>query len=114
MKSEWMTKVLLLLALSGWQKFCELMKGLITKREEKEVLAQDERKVDDTMDVVSLQTSCIEAYSQRYHQSDDEVYQLFENEGLLKVIEEDYEELRGMSHEHRLWFIDGYLRRNTQ
>ncbi len=114
MKSEWMTRVLLLLALSGWQKFCELMKVLITKREEKEELAQGEQEVDDTVDVVSLQTSCIEAYSQRYHQSDDEVYQLFENEGLLKVIEEDYEELRGISREQRLWFIDGYLRRSAQ
>ncbi|WP_400259857.1 DUF3791 domain-containing protein [Candidatus Methanomassiliicoccus intestinalis] len=114
MKNEWMTRVLLLLILSGWQKFCELMKVLITKREEKEELEQGELEVDDTADVVSLQTSCIEAYSQRYHQSDDEVYQLFENEGMLKVIEEDYEELRRMSCEHRLWLIDGYLRRNAQ
>lgn len=39
----------------------------------------------------------------------DKVYKIFKKEGLLKVLESDYEDLHGMGMEYLVHFCDEYL-----
>lgn len=61
------------------------------------------------MSKLSFQTFCIEFYSNHIQKSSNEVFALFEKTGLLKLLEEDYKDLHGMSMEYMMQFIDEYL-----
>lgn len=61
------------------------------------------------MGKLSFKTFCIEFYSYHIKKSSDEVYDLFEREGVLKILDEDYADLHGMSMEYMMQFIDEYL-----
>lgn len=39
----------------------------------------------------------------------NEIYALFDRTGLLKLLDEDYEDLHGMSMEYLMQFFDRYL-----
>ena len=41
----------------------------------------------------------------------DEVYVLFQREGLLQLLRDDYDDLHGMSMEYMMQFCDEYLER---
>lgn len=60
---------------------------------------------------LSFITFCIEFYSHHIRKSSDEVYQLFEEEGVLDLLEREYEDLHGMGMEYLMQFIDEYLGR---
>lgn len=61
------------------------------------------------MSVLSFQTFCIEYYSHHIGKSSNEVYTRFEKEGVLKLLQNDYEDLHGMGMEYLMQFIDDYL-----
>lgn len=61
------------------------------------------------MSKLSFKTFCIEFYSHHIQKSSDEVYKLFEKEGVLELLDRDYEDLHGMSMEYMMQFIDDYL-----
>ena len=63
------------------------------------------------MSKLSFQTFCIEFYSHHIGMFSNEVYELFEREGVLQVLEDDYEDLHGMGMEYMMQFIDDYLGR---
>ncbi len=63
------------------------------------------------MSRLSFETFCIEYYSSHIKMPSNEVFELFEREGLLQMLRDDYEDLRGMSMEYMMWFCDEYLGR---
>ena len=62
------------------------------------------------MSKLSFKAFCIEFYSKHTGVPENEVYQLFQKEGILDMLEEDYEDLHGMSIEYLIPFFDNYLR----
>lgn len=61
------------------------------------------------MSLLSFITFCIELYAEHIHKDSTEVYRLFEESGLLKMLDTDYEDLHGMSMEYLMQFFDEYL-----
>ena len=61
------------------------------------------------MSRLSFQTFCIEFYSHHIKQSSDKVFRLFEREGVLDLLEREYEDLHGMGMEYMMQFLDEYL-----
>lgn len=62
------------------------------------------------MSKLSFQTFCIEFYSHHTGMSSNEVFSLFQREGVFRLLDEDYEDLHGMSMEYMMQFIDDYLK----
>ena len=62
------------------------------------------------MSRLSFKAFCIEYYSQHIGKPINEVYALFAKEGLLALLDEDYEDLHGMGMEYLMAFIDDYLK----
>jgi len=54
----------------------------------------------------SLKTFCIELYADRKSMPSNEVYSLFENKGILKMLDEDYELLHGHGFDYVISDID--------
>lgn len=61
------------------------------------------------MSKLSFKGFCIEFYSNYKGISSDEVYKLFKEQGVLKLLDDDYEDLHGMGMEYLMEFIDEYL-----
>ncbi len=61
------------------------------------------------MSKISFLSFCIEYYAEHIHESSEKVYELFKREGLLKLLDEDYGDLHGMSMEYMMQFFDEYL-----
>ena len=59
---------------------------------------------------LSFKSFCIEYYAQRTGRPSNEVYRLFDKEGLLTLLDDDYEDLHGMGMEAMMQFIDEYLK----
>jgi hypothetical protein len=55
---------------------------------------------------ISFVTFCIEFYSKHIQKPSNEVYLLFKKEGILDLLEREYEDLHGMSMEYLMHFID--------
>ena len=62
------------------------------------------------MSRLSFKSFCIEYYSQHINKPSNEVYLLFKREGLLFLLDEEYEDLHGMGMEYLMAFIDDYLK----
>ena len=62
------------------------------------------------MSRLSFKAFCIEYYSQHINKPSNEVYLLFKREGLLLLLDEEYEDLHGMGMEYLMAFIDDYLK----
>ena len=65
------------------------------------------------MSRLSFQTFCIEFYSNHIQKPSNEVYSLFEREGVLDVLEQEYGDLHGMGMEYMMQFLDDYLGRES-
>ena len=63
------------------------------------------------MSTLSFKSFCIEKYASHIGTSGAEVYSIFDGSGLLKVLDEDYEDLHGMSWEALMPMFDEYLGR---
>ncbi|MDR2615314.1 MAG: DUF3791 domain-containing protein [Oscillospiraceae bacterium] len=61
------------------------------------------------MSRTSFKTFCIEFYAEHRRLSSPEVYRLFDESGLLELLDTDYEDLHGMSMEYLMQFFDEYL-----
>jgi len=61
------------------------------------------------MSELSFEAFCIEFYSHHINKPSNEVYQIFKEEGVLDLLEKDYEDLHGMSMEYLMQFLDEYL-----
>ena len=61
------------------------------------------------MSTLSFKAFCIEYYAAHIGRPSNEVYALFERTGLLNLLDEDYEDLHGMSMEYLMQFFDRYL-----
>ena len=61
------------------------------------------------MSTLSFKAFCIEYYAAHIGRPSNEVYALFEQTGLLKLLDEDYEDLHGMGMEYLMQFFDRYL-----
>lgn len=63
------------------------------------------------MSKLSFQTFCIEFYSHHIQRNSNDVFSLFEREGVLDLLDREYEDLHGMGMEYMMQFIDEYLGR---
>ena len=61
------------------------------------------------MSTLSFKTFCIENYAGHTGMTGVQVYALFHREGLLDMLDSDYEDLHGMSREYLMQFFDDYL-----
>ncbi len=61
------------------------------------------------MSKISFITFCIELYAEHINRDSTEVYDVFKREGLLSLLENDYDDLHGMSMEYLMQYIDEYL-----
>ncbi len=61
------------------------------------------------MSKLSFKTFCIEHYAEYTNQAGNEIYQEFKRAGLLNLLDEDYDDLHGMSIEWLLQYFDRYL-----
>jgi len=61
------------------------------------------------MSRISFQAFCVEYYASHVHKTGAEVYCLFADSGLLKVIRDDYEDLHGLGWEALMPMFDQYL-----
>ena len=61
------------------------------------------------MSVLSFKTFCIELYAEHTNKDSSEIYVIFQNSGLLNLLESDYEDLHGMSMEYLMQFFDEFL-----
>lgn len=63
------------------------------------------------MNKLSFVSFCISYYADHIGKPMDEVYVLFQREGLLQLLRDDYDDLHGMSMEYMMQFCDEYLGR---
>ena len=63
------------------------------------------------MSQLSFKSFCIEKYATHSGLAGAEVYALFDRSGLLKVLDEDYDDLHGMGWEALMPMFDEYLGR---
>lgn len=61
------------------------------------------------MSKLSFKTFCIECYASHIKCPGNAVYALFDREGILNLLDSDYDDLHGMSMEYLLHFLDEYL-----
>ena len=61
------------------------------------------------MSKLSFKTFCIEFYANHTGKTSPEVYAEFEESGLLKELDDDYEDLHGMGMEALMQMFDEYL-----
>ena len=62
------------------------------------------------MSAISFVSFCIENYADKNNMPSNEVYRLFKDEGLLKMLRDDYDDLHGMGMEYMVQFCDDYLK----
>lgn len=62
------------------------------------------------MSKLSFKVFCIEHYAGHIQRPSNEVYGIFVREGLLELLESDYEDLHGMGMEYLMQFFDEYLK----
>ena len=65
------------------------------------------------MSKLSFKTFCIEFYANHVGKTSPEVYAEFEKSGLLKELDDDYDDLHGMGMEALMQMFDEYLGRET-
>ena len=61
------------------------------------------------MSKTSFKTFCVEFYAHHTGKTGPEVYAEFEKSGLLKELDDDYEDLHGMGMEALMQMFDEYL-----
>ena len=61
------------------------------------------------MSKISFISFCVEYYAKHINKSSNEVYELFKQEKVLDMLENDYDDLHGMGMEYIIQLIDEYL-----
>lgn len=65
------------------------------------------------MSKISFKSFCIECYANHLGKSGTEIFELFKKEGIITLLDEDYEDLHGMGMEYLMQFFDEYLGRKA-
>ena len=65
------------------------------------------------MSKLSFLSFCLEYYAEHTGKPSNQVYMLFKEQGLLDVLEQDYDDLHGMGMEYLMQFFDEYLGENN-
>ena len=63
------------------------------------------------MSKTSFKVFCVEFYAKHVGKTGPEVYSVFEKSGLLKALDDDYEDLHGMGMEALMQLFDEYLKK---
>ena len=66
------------------------------------------------MSNLSFQSFCVEYYAKHIGMTGADVYCIFRDSGLLKVLEDDYEDLHGLGWEALMPMFDEYLGRRSE
>jgi hypothetical protein len=66
------------------------------------------------MSKTSFKTFCIEFYANHVGKTGSEVYGLFEKSGLLRELDDDYEDLHGMGMEALMQMFDEWLTKEAR
>ena len=61
------------------------------------------------MSRISFISFCVEYYAKHINKSSNEVYELFKQEKVLDLLENDYDDLHGMGMEYIIQLIDEYI-----
>ena len=61
------------------------------------------------MSRISFISFCVGYYAKHINKSSNEVYELFKQEKVLDLLENDYDDLHGMGMEYIIQLIDEYL-----
>lgn len=61
------------------------------------------------MSRLSFKAFCIEFYAEHTGRPSDEIYRLFQETGILNMLDEDYDQLHGMGMEYLMNLFDEYL-----
>lgn len=61
------------------------------------------------MSRISFISFCVKYYAKHINKSSNEVYELFKQEKVLDLLENDYDDLHGMGMEYIIQLIDEYL-----
>ena len=61
------------------------------------------------MSRISFISFCVEYYAKHINKSSNEVYELFKQEKVLDLLENDYDDLHGTGMEYIIQLIDEYL-----
>jgi len=62
------------------------------------------------MSKLSFKSFCIEKYAEYKKIPSNEVYLLFEEEGVLEMLDEDYDDLHGYGFEYVVRYIENYIK----
>ncbi len=71
------------------------------------------KRGESAMSKTSFKAFCIEFYANHTGKTGPEIYKEFERSGLLKELEDDYEDLHGMGMEALMQLFDRYLGREV-
>ena len=61
------------------------------------------------MSRLSFTVHCIEMYADHTNHDGNEIYSIFKDNGILDLLDTDYEDLHGMSFEYLMEYFDNYL-----
>ncbi|MCR5729739.1 MAG: DUF3791 domain-containing protein [Ruminococcus sp.] len=61
------------------------------------------------MSKISFISFCVEYYAKHINKTSNEVYEIFKQQKVLDLLENDYDDLHGMSMEYIIHLIDEYL-----
>ena len=67
-----------------------------------------------TLSRLSFKSFCIEFYARHIGSTGADVYRMFSESGLLKTLDDDYEDLHGLGWEALMPMFDEYLGRNPK
>ena len=69
---------------------------------------------ESNMSRLSFKSFCIEFYARHIGSTGADVYRMFSESGLLKTLDDDYEDLHGLGWEALMPMFDEYLGRSTR
>lgn len=61
------------------------------------------------MSKISFISFCVEYYAKHINKTSNEVYEIFKQQKVLDLLENDYDDLHGMGMEYIIHLIDEYL-----
>jgi hypothetical protein len=69
---------------------------------------------ENNMSRLSFKSFCIEFYARHIGSTGADVYKMFSESGLLKTLDDDYEDLHGLGWEALMPMFDEYLGRSAK
>jgi len=70
--------------------------------------------IEEIMSKLSFKSFCIEFYARHIGSTGADVYRMFSESGLLKTLDDDYDDLHGLGWEALMPMFDEYLGRSSK